>query len=277
MKKKAVSIYAYNDFRNFLHDYQESRQGQEPDFTKSEFSRRLRLPHSRSYFFDVLNGKKVTTTFIDRFVSVMGLKGHESQYFRVLVKFNQAESVEERELYFGQLVALNRTPTSILSKDLFIYYKDWYNSIIRAILNVYDFKDDYKKLGQRIIPAITPKQARQSIKLLKKLGLIQLDRSGFWRPSAKSISAPEFVKDEIIRQFQLQCLEFARMGVLRKDDQRQVVATNTLSISAQGYDRLIKHIQQFRSLVRSLASKDESPADRVYQLSLLLIPFSRKV
>ncbi len=276
MKKKTTNIYAYNDFRKFLHDYQENRQSIEPDFTKSEFSRRLRLPHSRSYFFDVLNGKKVTTTFIDRFVSVMELKGHESQYFRVLVKFNQAESVEERELYFGQLIALNRTPTSILNKDLFIYYKDWYNSIIRAILNIYDFSDDYKKLSRRIIPPISPLQAKNSIKLLKKLDLIELDRNGFWRPSEKSISTPEFVKDEIIRQFQLHCLELARLGVLRKGDQRKIVATNTISISAQGYDRLSKHIHQFRSMVRSLANKDESPADRVYQLSLLLIPCSRK-
>ncbi len=275
MKRNMTSVFAYNDFRFFLHDYQRNRQLYEPDFTKSEFSRRLRLPNSRGYLNDVLNGKKVTTTFIDRFVSVMELKRDESQYFRVLVKFNQAESVEEREIYFGQLIALNCTPKTVLSKDFYIYYKDWYNSIIRAILNVYDFDDNYAGLSRAVLPPITPRQARNSIQLLKKLDLIRRDRKGFWRPSKKSISTPEFVKDEIVRQFQLQCLDCARFGILRKGDQRQLITTNTISISAKGYNRLIKHIQQFRSQIRSLVHKDESPADRVYQLSLLLIPFSR--
>jgi uncharacterized protein (TIGR02147 family) len=270
------NIYAYNNFRTYLADYQVARQRMEPAFSKSEFSRRLNLPNTRSYFMDIIKGKKVTQTFVDRFISVMELDKSEAQYFRVLVMFNQAEKAEEIELYFGQLISLNRTPKTILDKDLLVYYKNWYNSVIRAILNIYDFSDDYPALGRKVIPAISAKEAKESVLLLARLRLISKDEKGFWRPTDKSISTPDFVKDEMVKQFQIQCLELARVGLIRRSDVRQVVATNIISISGTGYERLAKLIHDFRSQVRSLVHKDDSPADRVYQLSVVLMPFSRQ-
>ena len=84
------SIYAYNDFRKFLTDYQAARQKIQPSFSKSEFSRSLLLPNTRSYLNDVLRGKKVSETFVERIITAVGLGKHESQFFRTLVRFNQA-------------------------------------------------------------------------------------------------------------------------------------------------------------------------------------------
>ena len=74
MKKQLnlPSVYAYNDFRKFLADYQNARQGSEPSFSKSEFSRSLLLPNTRSYFNDVMRGKKVSETFVTRIIATIG-------------------------------------------------------------------------------------------------------------------------------------------------------------------------------------------------------------
>lgn len=246
----------------------------EPTFTKSWICLRLGLPNSRSYFNDVLNGKKVTPAYIDRFVAVLELGKEQARFFRVLVKFNQAEEPAERELYFAQLISLNRTPKRTMTPELYRFYGEWYHSAVRAILDIYDFRDDYAALARRIVPPITVKQAKGSIKLLESLGLIGTDDHGYCRPTDKAIATPDYVKDELLKQYQMQCLELAKKAVMRNRREPHDISTNTISISAEGYERLQKRLHQFRAEVRSLVNKDEQPADRVYQLDIQLFPNS---
>jgi uncharacterized protein (TIGR02147 family) len=269
------NIFGYNDFRLFLSDYQKQRHKLNKEFNKSEFSRMLGLPNTRSYFNDVISGKKVTPEFVERFINIIGFNNAENNYFRVLVKHNQAEKADERMLYFEQLIGLNQTPKRILDKKYFEYYKFWYNSTIRAILHFYDFIDDYSSLAKKVYPSITEKQARESIDLLIHLGLIEQNKKGFYKPVEKSITAPDFIKDELIFQYQLQCLELAKNVIFNKDKTLKLFATNTFSISKSSTPMLEKLISKFRSEVRALANKDTEPAEQVYHLDVLLYPNSR--
>jgi uncharacterized protein (TIGR02147 family) len=273
---KTPNIFSYNDFRSYLADYQKARWTADRSFNKSRFSTLLGLPNTRSYFTDVLHGKKVSTIFIERFIKIMLLNKEEANFFRVLILFNQAETPDERELYFNQLIALNRTPTREIGKDLFDYYSNWYNSVIRALLNTFDFRDDYIDLAKKVFPKISAKEAKESVELLLKLNLIAVDARGFLKPTEKSITASPEVTRELIINYHLSCLELAKKAIVQNKTQHQTVTTNTISISEEGYLRLEKKIRQFRSEIRSLVHKDEKQADRVYQLNILLFPNSRQ-
>lgn len=273
---KTPNIFSYNDFRAYLADYQKARWSADRSFNKSRFSMLLGLPNTRSYFTDVLHGKKVSGIFIERFIKIMQLNKEEGTFFRILVLFNQAETAEERELYFNQLISLNRTPTREIGKDLYTYYSNWYNSVIRAIVNTYDFKDDYIDLAKRVFPKISAKEAKESVKLLLKLNLIAEDSRGFLKPTEKSITASQEMTRELFVNYHLSCLEIAKKAIVQNKTQHQTVTTNTISISEEGYLRLEKKIRQFRSEIRSLVNKDEKQADRVYQLNILLYPNSRQ-
>jgi uncharacterized protein (TIGR02147 family) len=276
MKTKLPVVYEYNNFRKFLADYQTARQSFDPGFSKSALSRILGLPNTRSFFTDVLRGKKVSGAFIERFAKVLELTKDESQFFRVLVMFNQAENPEERELYFDQLISLNKTPKRVLDKSVFIYYKYWHNSAIRALLHFYDFKDDYSQLARKLNPSITAKQAKDSIALLKKLDLIRQNALGFFKPTDKSIVTPDFAKDEFLKQYQLSCLDMAKHALVKNTATPQLISTNMISISSQAYARIEKKIGKFRSEIRSLVHKDEHPAEQVYQMNIVLFPASNK-
>lgn len=275
--KTNPNIFAYNDFRRFIVDYQAARQKTEPTFSKSMFSKLLGLPNTRSYVTDVLKGKKVTAEFVERFIDVMFLDKHESNYFRMLVKHNQCENPDERALYFEQLIALNRTPRKVLEKELFEYYHNWYNSVIRALLHFYDFTDNYPALARKLQPAITVKQARESIKLLEKLRFISRDEKGFYRPTDNAISSPDDAQDELIRQFQMQCFDLAKRSVVNQNmSVPGQYITNTVSISTQGLKVLESIVERFRSDIRALAVKDELPAENVVTVTLALIPTTTK-
>lgn len=271
------NIFAYNDFRRYIGDYQIARQSREQCFSKSMFSKLLGLPNTRSYVVDVLKGKKVSPEFVERFIDVLNLDKHEANYFRMLVKHNQCENPDERTLYFEQLIALNRTPRRMLEKEMFEYYRNWYHSVIRALLNFYDFSDNYAGLASKLSPVITVRQAKESIKLLTTLKLISRDKDGFYRPTDKAISTPDYVRDELVKQFQMQCFELAKRSIVnRKPSDSGLYITNTVSISSRAYKILENLTERFRSEIRSLAVKDESPADSVYNICLALIPVSKK-
>lgn len=275
-ERNLPNIYEYNDFRKYLRDYQEKRQVFDQGFTKSYFSKVLGLPNTRSFFTDVLSGKTVTPNFVERFIAVLNLSADEAQFFNALVRFNQAENANERELFFEQLIMLNKTPKKILSKKLFVYYKNWYNSVVRALLDVKNFGDDYTALAKMVFPPITPKQAKQIIKLLRDLKIIEKNERGLYKPTQRSIATPDFVKDELVRQFQLSCLEMSKLFLLKNRSLPYILNTNMISISKNGYKRLEKLIEKFRSQVRSLVHKDEESAEQVYLLSTALIPASKK-
>jgi uncharacterized protein (TIGR02147 family) len=240
-------------------------------------SQLLGLPNSRSYMTDVLNGKKLSSTFVERFIQLFGFKGDEANYFRVLVQFNQAENPGERELYFEQLIAFNKTPKRYLYEQSYRYYKDWYNAAIRAILNVYDFDGkDYSSLAKTLIPSISTNQAKNAVKLLLELKLLEKNRNGFFKPTAGSISTEEYVRSELIKQYQIKCLDCAKEVIL-SDGPPGVVATNTISISERGRQRIEKQIERFRSQVRSLIQKDEDQPETVYHLDILFLPMMKKV
>ncbi len=275
MKSNLPSIYQYSDFRRFLDEYQRAREMQNESFSRSAICKRLGLPNTRNFLNNVIAGRKVTPTYVERFVRVFEFDGEEARFFRVLVKYNQAENTEEKELYLEQLISLNKTPKKIVDKKAFMFFKEWYHSVIRSILDVFDFTEDYKSLARTLYPPISPKQAKNSIELLNSLGLIIKDSNGCWRPSDKSITTSPYIKDDLIFQYQMQCLELAKQAILYRYHHPQNITTNIISISKDGYTRIHKKIDKFRAEIRSLVHKDSNPSECVYQLSIQLFPAAK--
>ena len=271
------NIFDYNDFRAYLKDFYAYRHQRSKKFSKAFICKELGLPNSRSYFQDVLNGKFVSQLKVPLFIKVFNLDRDEAQFFRVLVNYNQAvDDPEEREFLFEQLISLNQTPKAIISAKEYSYYKDWYNSVVRAILNIVDFRKDgnYLKFARQIFPPLTETQARGSVNLLLDLELIAENNHGFLKPTEKVITTGAYAKDELIKQHQIKSLDIAREAILKNQKQSQRVITKTISVSEEGYNRVLKNIEKCSSEINSIVHKDEAPADRVYQIDIVLFPHS---
>jgi len=264
------SIYEYNDYRQFLSDWYDGQPSGPSRLSKSEISRRLGLPNTRSYFTDVLAGRTLTSLFADRFVELLDLDREEAQFFRVLVRFGQAATPEERELEFDQLVSLNRSPHRETDLSSYAYYRHWWNGALRALFTIEDHSDDYESMARRIQPRITSTQARQAVDSMSKLGIIHRDPSGYWKPLDMAITANTDFQNQIVRGLQMQQFDLVRQSILQ-DAPGKDISTSTISVSAVGMKHLVKRIDKFRSEVRSIVHKDPQPPDRVVLLDLALI------
>ncbi len=269
------NIFEYLDFRAYLRDFQTYKFSQDKKFSRNKICIMLGLPNTRSYFRDVLKGKKVTETFIERFIEVLELSKRETQYFRVLVGYNQSTNADERELLFEQIISLNNTPKKLLDKNKIEFYREWHHSVVRALLDVYDINTNYSDLAQKILPPISAKKVKDSIDLMEKLELVKRNDNGFFKPSDKAITAGPYIQDECVKLFQHRCIEMAGKAVFSDGLNPKNISTNTLSISQECYVKLEKYIQKFKSEVRTLVFKDTGSADRVFQLNINFFPQSK--
>lgn len=269
-------IFEYLNFRNYLNDYYKYRKEKEPGFSHTYICHRLGQTKSKSYLNNVIKGRTVVTaTFINRFIELLELKGNQANYFRALVNYNQTVCPEEKEFYFEQIIGLNKTPFRIVEKSTYQYYKQWYHSAIRALLDVIDYDDDIKVITTRLYPEITQKQARESINLLKSIGLIKKNSDGFWKPTDKIITTGEFIRDELIRQYQMKCLSLAQSVIADDFTETHRNVTMTISVSDEAYSKIIDRLIGMKMEIRSIVNKDDKPATRVCHLNMNIFPMSK--
>jgi uncharacterized protein (TIGR02147 family) len=267
------SIYDFMDFRAFLAAWHASQQNNDAEFTKTAVSHRLGLPRTRGYFGDVLSGKKVTDTFLERFCVLLDLRRDEDRYFRCLVRFNQAETPEEKELALDLLTSLRKTPVAALAKDAWDYYRHWRHGAIRALLSLGEFDEKaICRAAAKLHASLTPGQVRDSLELLERLDLVTRSKDGRYAPTTHTLASPEYARDEVFRLLQVQQLDLVRAALLVPGDGNRAIATNLVSMSESAWTRLRERLDQFRSEVRSIVHSDTEPADRVALIAHILLP-----
>jgi uncharacterized protein (TIGR02147 family) len=269
------SIYEFKEFRRFLAAWLAARKEEDPRFNGGEVHRRLGLPNTRSFFPDVVAGRRVTPSFVERFVVLLELDRSEAQFFRSLVRLDQAASAEERELAFDHVVSLDRSPRTMLDGRLMSFYRDWRHGAIRALLDTGDYDNDAARICREIVPRLTPGQVRESLELLADLALIAKNEHGFWKPTEASIAAPEGTRDELFLQLQLQHLELAQKSLLSKEAPERLVATNVVSTSRETAIQIERKLEKLRAEIRALVARDPSPASEVLLFQLSLIPLKK--
>ncbi|MEK7392067.1 MAG: TIGR02147 family protein [Fibrobacterota bacterium] len=269
------NLYAYNDFRRYLADWLSAKKAEDPRFTGAEVHRRLGLPNTRSFYPDIVAGRNLTATFVERFVVLLDLDRDEAQFFRALVRFNQAASPDERELAFDQVVTFNRTPRTILDGRQIEFFRDWRHGAIRALLDTDNYGDEPDRIAKEIVPRLTPGQVRESLQLLSDLALIAVNEDGFWKPTETSISTPEGTRDDLIVALQLQHLELAQKSLLAKDGPERLVATNVMSVSKDVAMQIELKLEKLRTEIRSMVHKDTARPTEVCLFQTSLIPLKK--
>lgn len=267
---KYTDIFQFTHFRKFLEEYSEARAQVEPKFSRTEICNLLGLSKSRSYFSDILRGKKVSPRMVQKFIEILELNAKEAKYFETMVNFDQAKTTVERESAMAELLKLHPNPQHILDSDAYEYYSHWYNSAMFAILDAIDVSDDLSPVQKRIFPKISLGKLKDSLALLERLGLARKNEFGFWKPTKESISSGPYNNAELIKQYQLQCFELSKQALLTKPKKPTVMSTLTFSISDEAYKKLEAELQNFKARARRIISEDKEHANGVYQLNIHL-------
>lgn len=265
------NIYQFTDFRKFLADYQENRQAAEPSFTRTEFCIQLGLPHTRSYFNDVVQGRRVTKNMLWRFVRVIGLNGTEASYFEAMIRFGQSKNGAAREAALNDMMKINPNPQAIVDPDSYAFFGAWYNSTVFAILDVLNVGDDLSELSGRIFPPVPLKKLKESLALMQKMNLVRKNAHGYWKPTRDSLSTVQQSKDKLILQYQKQCLELSRQALESAGGESRDMTTFTFSVSPRARKLIDDETEHYKSRIRRIVVADKDAPTGVEHINLHLL------
>jgi uncharacterized protein (TIGR02147 family) len=210
----------------------------------------------------------------------MGLSKTGASYFENLVYFNQAKNFSERDHYFEKLNSLP-TPTAEssaarkLRNDQYELYANWYHAAIRSLIDLYPkISGDYAALAKMVYPAIKTSQAKKSVELLVRLGLITRKNNHAYKINDARLTTGEEVQSLAVQRFHIDTMKLAEQAIKRLPKDKRNISGLTLGISQETYEKVRKLIYECQKKIMDVADKDEK-ADRVYQVNFHAFPVSR--
>ncbi|MFH1761842.1 MAG: TIGR02147 family protein [bacterium] len=271
-------VFTFTNYREYLKQYFEEQKKTCRRFSYQYFSD-LAGFKNKSFIFRVVKGdKNLSRASIIKINQAIKHNQEESEYFENLVLFNQAKNVMESNYFYERLSSIklrgkNGSEALMIRRDQFELYSKWHHLIIRSLIDMFEFRGDCAWLARNVNPRITEKQARDSVKLLEKLGLIEKQENGVYRVLDKSLDTGKEVLSNAVARFHLDMMQIASSALNKLDIKKRNISGMTLGISEKTYNMICNEIRMFQFKLAKLAEFDEE-ADRVYQLNFHLFPLS---
>jgi uncharacterized protein (TIGR02147 family) len=270
-------IFKYIDYRKFLSHYYEEKKKGSRFFSYRYFAGKAGI-NSPSFLKHIIDGKRnLTRPVIQKFVIALKLTPKEAVYFRNLVLFNQAKTSEEKQEHYAVLRSLaGGVKESVLNTDQYDYFSKWYIPVIRELICLRDFKQDYRRLAAAIKPRVSPSVVKKAVRLLLRLKLVERREDGTFRQTSAAIRADSALTSLAVRSFTKSMLNHAGNALDTVDKNERHISGLTMGISPPTYAVLAEEIEAFKDRVKIIVNNDED-SSRVYQLNLSLFPVSEDV
>lgn len=268
------SIFDYTDYRRYLREYYAWAKAHQRGFSHRAFMAKTGMS-GPNYFKRVMDGvHNLTDHSIPKFSAALGLSEPEAAFFQNLVYFNQAETLEDKDKYFGILMDLKSPHShSMLEKAQYEYYRNWYNVAIREMLSFFRYDGNAAEMGDRLAPPVPTKQVKEAVRLLEGLGLIAKGEDGVYQATSKFILTDPDVQSLFIPKFHQAMTRMAGEAITRFPRDERYFSSSTVSLSESTYKEIIELIRATRKEVLRKVGEDPRP-ERVYHLNMQLFPLT---
>lgn len=272
------NIFDYLDYRKYLTDYYTFMKKNTKGFTYARFSEIAGLK-SPNYLKRIMDGEfRLSKNNTERVASGCGLNKSETNYFALLVDFNDEKSLKVKNQLIKKLSTISRRVIKKeLTGDQYKVLSKWYYLVVRNMVNLKDFKYDKKWVAKKLHPFITPSQAEEALTLLLELGLIQFDQGKVVQASKHQASSDE-VQNLAVRNYHSQMIPVAIEALRAKSIKQREIRSTTMGVTQETALKLKGKIKDFfNELVDTVAEEDKGKTpDDVWQLNLQFFNFTGK-
>ncbi len=273
--QKLMSIFDYYNYRKYLQDYYKQHKVLQRYFSYRSFAQKAGYSSS-GYYLDLVQGRRsLTPQMLSKFIVGLGLNEKEARFFRLMVDFTHAETIEAKQQIFERMSLLLPKSAKILTKNQQGYYAQWYHVAVREALSILNINEtNVQELAGFLNPKISVPQAKQTLRLLQDLELIRKE-NGFFRSVDKAVSSGKDISALFVHQFQKQMIDLGKEALDRYSIDRRNVSTTTMSVSAEGMIRVHQKIEAFQKEILDIVQSDEGET-MVCELNVQFFPMSEE-
>lgn len=276
-KTDLIRIFAFGDYRTFLEAYYSSKKAMNRHFSYRSFAATAGV--APSVLRDIMAGRRnLTLSVMQKYAEAMKMGRKERRYFELLVMFEQASATSEKNRLFGEMLRLRgQVGMRLLEENHYEFFSEWYHSIIREMVTLPDFVESIEQIAQRISPPITPAQAKASIELLLRIGILKRDAQGRLMQSDAVISSDYEMASSILRSFHGRMISLAARALEEIPREKREISSLTLAVSGENYGRIKERIRAFKEELLAMVVEDAVPSQMICQLNFQLFPFVGEV
>lgn len=272
--KLEVDIFSFTDYRQYLAEYYRVQKAKHPYFSYRYFARKANIS-AIGFYRDVLSGRlNLGRSMIRKFSLAMGHTPRQAEYFENMVLFNEAKTIEEKNVYFERMVAVYQSKAFRINSSQYKLFSKWYFLAIREALSFVRTKGDPSDLCKVLDPSVRPENVTSALKLLERIGLICKDAEGYYERINPVWVTDDEVRDLTIANFQVQMMDLAKDSLNRHKSEKRDMSTLTMSVDKDTFAAMKKEIQDFRRKLLAMAENTKNP-DRVYHLNCHFFPLTK--
>ncbi|MDB5103812.1 MAG: hypothetical protein JWP91_1501 [Fibrobacteres bacterium] len=273
MNGMAPNVFDHLNYNAFLKDYYEYRKNRNAFFSYRYLGRILNL--DAGFLVKVLQGKlSLPEKCIDPLIKLCAFEGRQADYFRELVHYGRAKTAKDIKAHFERLIALRDLEPRKVEMAQYSFYQKWYHSAIQCLLLFHRFTGDFKALAAKLSPAISVKEAKESIRLLEDIGFVRKQEDGRYEVQDARITTGDKWQSVAIRTFQEECLKLAGESLTRHPKEDRDISTVTITLSSRNLEEVRARVKELRQSLLHLRQDGDEP-DSVYQVNIQVFPLTR--
>ena len=120
-----IDVFNYRDYRRFLRDAYEEKRKIDPKFSYGYIGSKLGT--ARQFFAKVIAGERpLPSRHIDKVSALFALSKRQSEYFRLLVLFAHAKTLDERSHWYEEIISYPGVKVKPLEREYHEFYDKWY-------------------------------------------------------------------------------------------------------------------------------------------------------
>jgi len=273
---KEISIFEFTDYRLYLNEYYKNKKQQKNNFSYRQFAQKANLS-SPSHLLMIMSGERnLSLKTMPKIIKCLKLNKLESNYFELLVSYNQATDFDQRSQFFSNIMQLRSKRTSLhsLEREKFEFLSKWYGAAIYALIDLKDFKSDIHWISKRLNGQVSPGQVKETMETLCRLNLITEDSERGFRQVPGAINVEDDTRSMAVFNYHKSMLQKADESLRTDPIEKREMNGVTISIPKSKLPEIKEMIRSFRKEINMVASSYLDP-DEVYQLNLQFFPLSK--
>lgn len=267
------NVLDYLDYRAFLRDFVEEKKRLNRFLSYRSLGGRIGMDAGN--LVKVLQDKRhISRRVAANLAKYARLSKAETVYFNTLVAFGKAKKDKDNRELFEKLVSLRSVEARTVQPHRYELYQHWYHTAILALLYISPFDGDYGRLGSRLEPPLTAREARESVQLLVRLGFLKQKPDGGFVHADALLSTGEKWHSLAVRAFQEQTAELGLRALRTQPAGERDISTLTITASAEDLEEIRRVTREYRKSILEIANASED-GDRVYQVNIQVYPLSK--
>ena len=267
-----MEVYAYEDYRKFLRDCFLDRRGSDPSFTHRKLAEAGGIANP-GFFNEVVKGRRnLTPAAADKLCRAFGLKENEAEYFKLLVAHNQSGDPAEKEEIFRKMhFRRGRSSFAKLHPAALRYYQDSSYALVRAALQVLDFRGEYERLARFLRPPLPVPLVKKCVRELCEWGLVKQGRDGRYVPT-NAFLEPGPGMGEALKRLHREWIRQASDSLDAFGGDERHVSSALIGVSDRTFREILRRVEAFRHELLELVKTDTDRRERLVQVNIQAFP-----